>query len=33
MTEHQFSPWLKSYPADVPPEVDTRIFNSILDMY
>ena len=33
MTEHQFSPWLKSYPADVPPEVDTCIFNSILDMY
>ncbi len=33
MAENQFRPWQQSYPADVPPEVDTRIFNSLLDMY
>ncbi len=33
MAETEFKPWLKSYPSDVPAEVETSIFNSLLDMY
>ncbi len=33
MENHSYRPWLKSYPADVAPEVDTGLFASLVDMY
>ena len=33
MAENQYRPWQNSYPSDVPAEVDTCVFNSLLDMY
>src|SRR5574344_66361 len=33
MNNEEFKPWLKSYPMDVPEQVDTCQFNSLLDMF
>ncbi len=32
-SEQKDFPWYKAYPADVPHEIDSCLFNSILDMY